>query len=266
MVPIQIGGLQELRKEAGPGLRSELFFYGCDIGCRGCINSWRKDEPPANTTVGEVFDQIMSLDNRLLTIGGGEPFRQPNALLALLYLLRTAVNSDLFSIILYTGHAFNQVILRNRQLVVMVDMLVSGPYVEARQCLFHELRFIGSSNQIITCLHHSSPGSPAVTMSHFGTNEYGILHFQDRFVKGEDLSGLPSIMQLFIPYAPSGLLFHSSSTDASELLGRQVYYPDLFLSLTKGTNGSICAPISSTRNVKGRDTFWGSFPSSSYIR
>ncbi len=125
----------------GPGIRSLLFCQGCDIRCRGCHNksSW---DPNAGIErdVEELAKEIIEKsDNRKITITGGEPLLQREAVTELVRLLKEAG----MDIALYTGHPKEDVA---KEILANIKYLKYGPYKK-------ELRtsitpYIGSTNQV----------------------------------------------------------------------------------------------------------------------
>lgn len=132
----------------GPGRRLGIWLQGCSIRCPGCISSdtWAKRTPDV-----EVSNLLEQLDCWLqecegVTISGGEPFEQADALEQLLYGIRerTAV-----SVLVYSGLPLEE--LRQHTVVMrgLVDCLVSDPFdVNMKQSKY--LR--GSDNQRMTCM------------------------------------------------------------------------------------------------------------------
>jgi anaerobic ribonucleoside-triphosphate reductase activating protein len=99
------------------------------------------------TTVGAVID---AMDGWLkladgVTISGGEPFDQPDALLYLLRAIKSRFSGD---ILVYTGHAFEAVSAVIAQAPGLIDVLISGPYDASANQSF-ALR--GSDNQRLHC-------------------------------------------------------------------------------------------------------------------
>ena len=99
----------------GPGRRVGIWFQGCSIGCPGCVSrdTWAAPDPGDQVSVGDLVDRIDALtDDGVsglidgVTVTGGEPFEQPEALEELLPALREwldsrdAVSADL---LVYTG-------------------------------------------------------------------------------------------------------------------------------------------------------------------
>ena len=84
----------------GPGVRTVVFFQGCDLRCKGCQNKSTWDMK--NGTEVEVAELATLLKkevcNKKITFSGGEPLMQIEALLELIKLL------DGFDVAVYTGH------------------------------------------------------------------------------------------------------------------------------------------------------------------
>src|SRR6266545_7596698 len=75
----------------GPGTRFAIWFQGCSLGCPGCFNP--ATHPAAagqRVRVGELVDRVLAERHAIegVTVSGGEPFEQPEALLALAQSLR----------------------------------------------------------------------------------------------------------------------------------------------------------------------------------
>src|SRR3982750_2714627 len=72
----------------GPGRRIGLWLQGCSIGCPNCISrdTWEA-EPGKAIEIAALLAWCREVTQNVLdgvTISGGEPFDQPDALLALL--------------------------------------------------------------------------------------------------------------------------------------------------------------------------------------
>ena len=75
----------------GPGIRNAVWFQGCTLNCPGCFNPQTHDpEDGKLITSDDLCSQLLSPDTPCggITISGGEPFQQPEGLLALLKELR----------------------------------------------------------------------------------------------------------------------------------------------------------------------------------
>jgi len=97
-----------------------------------------------------------------LTVSGGEPFRQAEALERLL----EAVRQDFSDILVYTGYTLSEILdgqcgKAGKRCLSYIDVLIDGPYLEARNSPDCALR--GSDNQTI---HYLTPGLKPVYESY----------------------------------------------------------------------------------------------------
>lgn len=137
----------------GPGLRTSIYFAGCDHRCPGCHNPSTWDfNAGRDMTVKEIIDRIVDNDFNV-TFSGGDPLYQHQALTV----LARAVKAVGKTIWCYTGFTYEQLAADKRysELLSLIDVLVDGPFILALRDT--DLRFRGSSNQRII---HLSEGSP----------------------------------------------------------------------------------------------------------
>ncbi len=141
----------------GPGVRISLFVSGCTHHCPGCFNEVAWDfnygKPFTQETVDEILDMMKPDYIKGLTLLGGEPFEPQNqpAVLELLRQIKTKYPEK--SIWAFSGYLFDRDILSGRlgpweitrEYLSYLDVLVDGPFVEAKKNL--SLRFRGSENQ-----------------------------------------------------------------------------------------------------------------------
>lgn len=137
----------------GPGRRIGIWTQGCRIHCKGCVSqdTWATDSGKETTVArlltwcrqttagtGQPFDGV--------TISGGEPFDQPQALSALLDALihwRASDGPD-FDILCYSGYPLATLRKKHPAILARLDALIPEPFAEA-QPLTHLWR--GSANQ-----------------------------------------------------------------------------------------------------------------------
>ena len=139
----------------GPGIRLGIWLQGCSIGCKECVSqdTWARD-PGRDMTVAQLMSWCKQTANAQLegiTISGGEPFDQPDALNALLDALRqwrTRSKMD-FDILCYSGYPYATLQKRHVKILRKLDALIPEPYVDAKP-LSHVWR--GSSNQTLQLL------------------------------------------------------------------------------------------------------------------
>ena len=127
----------------GPGRRLGIWFQGCSIRCPGCISAdtWAADR--GGLELEELFGRIDVWLGQAegITISGGEPFDQTDALGALLRGLRERVAAD---ILVYSGYAFERLEGPLGELEGLIDALITDPFVlDAPQ----RLPIRGSDNQ-----------------------------------------------------------------------------------------------------------------------
>lgn len=144
----------------GPGVRAVLWFQGCSLGCPGCFNPATHDAarlagPPRNGdrglwTIGELVARLRSEGDTIegISVSGGEPLEQAEALLALLDRVRRDLS---LTVLLFSGHTRKAIeaLPLGPAILALVDVLVDGRYVE-RKRLATGLR--GSANQRIHLL------------------------------------------------------------------------------------------------------------------
>lgn len=128
----------------GPFKRCCIWFQGCILKCRGCINH-DLQEIKANhiCTMNQLIDIISSAYESFaiegITLSGGEPLLQQH-----LGIFCQKIHSMGLGIILFTGYTEDKIpdIIRNN-----IDLALTGPYIEK---MHDDKRFlIGSSNKKI---------------------------------------------------------------------------------------------------------------------
>lgn len=135
----------------GPAPRVLLWLHGCDRHCPGCIAAdWNlRANPTMVLSVDTLYETIMAYGSlEGVTISGGEPFRQCDALAQLVAKLQR----EGIGVIIYTGYTLSQLREDGRKSILdtltQCDTLIDGPYIREKD---DGLPFRGSSNQVI---HH----------------------------------------------------------------------------------------------------------------
>lgn len=141
----------------GPGLRTSIYFAGCTHHCPGCHNpqSWDADGG-TEMTIDEIV-KIVEDNDFNVTLSGGDPLMNPEDMT----LLARRLKENGRTIWCYTGYTYEQIAANERftPLLEMIDVLVDGPFIEAKRDI--SLRFRGSSNQRLIDLHRSRSGQIA---------------------------------------------------------------------------------------------------------
>ncbi len=142
---LRIAGITPESVVDGPGIRLVIFLQGCPHDCEGCHNPLTHDykggrEIEAAELIAEIEEAKLI---RGITLSGGEPFLQAEALLEV---ARAAKTKDL-SVVAYSGYLFEELAARSdaRALLEYVDILIDGPFILAERDL--KLAFRGSANQ-----------------------------------------------------------------------------------------------------------------------
>ncbi|MFF1254808.1 4Fe-4S single cluster domain-containing protein [Pseudarthrobacter sp. NPDC058329] len=129
----------------GPGLRTAVWFQGCSIRCRGCINphlfspSGGSDMTVSDIVLGAIAGEVEGL-----TLIGGEPFDQSSAGAK----LAIEAQEQGLGVIAFSGYEYET--LRDRDqatksFLAEIDLLIDGPYQAWNQETNRAL--VGSTNQ-----------------------------------------------------------------------------------------------------------------------
>lgn len=142
---LRVGRVLHGTTAEGPGLRTTIWFQGCSIRCKGCINP-HLFSPRGGThlPVAGIIEDAVATGVEGLTLIGGEPFDQPDAGRALALAARTAG----LGVIAFSGYEYETLRHRDdttRAFLASVDLLVDGPYQEWNPET--ERALVGSGNQ-----------------------------------------------------------------------------------------------------------------------
>lgn len=142
---LRVGRVLHGTTAEGPGLRTAIWFQGCSIRCKGCINP-HLFSPRGGTQlpVAGIIEDAVAAGVEGLTLIGGEPFDQPEAGHALALAARTAG----LGVIAFSGYEYETLRDRDgttRSFLAAVDLLVDGPYQEWNPET--ERALVGSGNQ-----------------------------------------------------------------------------------------------------------------------
>jgi anaerobic ribonucleoside-triphosphate reductase activating protein len=133
----------------GPGIRCAVFAQGCPHRCEGCHNPQTHDISGGYESTPEDIIARMVKDPLLrgITLTGGEPFLQPEAMAEL---ARKAKGAG-YDVVAYTGYTLEALVAMNDQYVgdmlKHIDILIDGPFIQAEKR--YGLQFRGSANQRI---------------------------------------------------------------------------------------------------------------------
>ena len=122
----------------GPGVRTVVFFQGCDLRCKGCQNpsTWEMKNGTEMTTDELVTILEKEVVNKKVTFSGGEPLMQVDALIDIVKKLEG------FDITVYTGHEFEEV---PQELLDNITYIKTGSFKEELKSTVKP--YVGSTNQ-----------------------------------------------------------------------------------------------------------------------
>ncbi len=129
----------------GPGLRTSIYFAGCEHHCPACHNPQTWDfNAGSDMPIDELIEIVTEADFNV-TFTGGDPVYQARQLTK----LAKRITDSGKTIWLYTGFTIEQLALMAdaRELLQNVEAVVDGPFVESLRDT--DLAFRGSSNQRI---------------------------------------------------------------------------------------------------------------------
>lgn len=134
----------------GPGRRLGVWFQGCGLACRGCVSrdTWNTagGQEVSTTELVGLWEAALEDGAEGLTISGGEPCDQPDALTDLLEAASSRRGSAPADLLVYTGYELAEATRRVPRLLDLADALITGPYDVTRPT---RLIWRGSANQVL---------------------------------------------------------------------------------------------------------------------
>jgi anaerobic ribonucleoside-triphosphate reductase activating protein len=146
MHSLRIHHIEPTSSANGPGVRFVVWVQGCSLGCPACFNP----ETHAKTAgidiaVDDLCRQILARSANIegVTISGGEPLQQIDALAEL---LRAVKSGSSLSTLVFSGFGWSEIqrIPGSKELLPWIDVLLAGRY-QANLRLARGL--IGSANK-----------------------------------------------------------------------------------------------------------------------
>lgn len=129
----------------GPGNRTAIWVQGCSIRCHGCINPQLFSvEGGAAHNIQKLVDDAVAAEVEGITLLGGEPFDQPEAVA----ILAESAHRAGLGVICFTGYDHDNLVTNAGsavRLLAAVDLLVDGPYDS--DLPENERSLVGSTNQ-----------------------------------------------------------------------------------------------------------------------
>ena len=121
----------------GPGVRTVVFFQGCDLRCKVCQNpsNWEMKNGTEMTTDELVAVLKNEVINKKVTFSGGEPLMQVEALIDIIKKLSG------FDVAVYTGHEFEEIL---QELLDNITYIKKGSFKEELKSTVKP--YVGSTN------------------------------------------------------------------------------------------------------------------------
>ena len=133
---VRIAGYYHNSLVEGPGRRSSVLFQFCPLSCKGCwVPHLHSPDGGEQISVKALAEKLLdpSFERDGVSFLGGEPFAQPESLLALVKELREAGCKH---ILCYSGYKLETLVQKAKEqpaigkVLADIDMLIDGPYVE----------------------------------------------------------------------------------------------------------------------------------------
>ena len=137
----------------GEGIRVVLFAQGCSLRCKGCQNpeTWSVkggEVFPIDEIIADLIPKLSSPWCQGLTLSGGDPFLQDEAMTVLVKRLRAILPH--LNVWAYSGKTYEELKI-DSQLLRVIDVLVDGPFILEERYPLKSFR--GSGNQRLICLN-----------------------------------------------------------------------------------------------------------------
>lgn len=132
----------------GKGLRTAVFFSGCDFHCPGCFNKELQNPSYGSKYTSEIENEILNSINEHisgLSILGGEPLSQYNIDTVIQLCKNFKKLYPNKTIWLWTGFKVEDV--PNNEIFKYVDVIVDGQFIKSEY--EYGLQWRGSKNQRI---------------------------------------------------------------------------------------------------------------------
>lgn len=146
MIKFRILDIRRGTSVDGPGLRTSIYFAGCNHACPGCHNPDSWDFNAGELTPLQTLIEIIKEEDFDVTLSGGDPLMHPEDIEILTRAIKRETGKNIW---LYTGYTIHEIRLSPilRKGISYIDTIVEGPFKSELRS--EELRFRGSSNQRI---------------------------------------------------------------------------------------------------------------------
>ncbi len=145
----------------GEGIRVSIFVSGCSHRCKGCFNqeTWNpKNGKPFDETIQQdILTYFEKYQTALkgVSLLGGDPTYKDNIEPLKSFITKFKQKFPSKDIWIWSGFKFEMILKSNEllSLITMCDILVDGPFIEAKKDL--NLKWRGSTNQRVIDIKQS---------------------------------------------------------------------------------------------------------------
>lgn len=161
---IRVSHVEESTDLLGPYNRFVIWVHGCCFDCEGCLAENTKNGTYEEVETDALAKRIAKSSCEGITISGGEPFLQSNALLNLI--IKIKEQRDI-GVIVYSGFTLDELEQDDEMSLLLpnIDILIDGRYIKE---LDDNRPYVGSSNQII---HYLSSRYTNIGKEYYGANK-----------------------------------------------------------------------------------------------
>lgn len=161
---IKVSHIEESTNLLGPYNRFVIWVHGCCFDCEGCLAENTKNGGYEEVEIDLLAKRVAKSPCEGITISGGEPFLQANALLNLIRKIK--YRRDI-GVVVYSGFTLDELKQDDDMSLLLpeVDILIDGRYIKK---LDDNRAYVGSSNQII---HYLSPRYTSIGKEYYSANK-----------------------------------------------------------------------------------------------
>lgn len=161
---IRVSHIEESTDLLGPYNRFVIWVHGCCFDCKGCLAENTKSGTYEEVKIDALAKQIAKSPCEGITISGGEPFLQSNALLSLI--IKIKEQRDI-GVIVYSGFTLDELKQDAEMSLLLpnIDILIDGRYIKE---LDDNRPYVGSSNQIV---HYLSSRYTNIGKKYYSANK-----------------------------------------------------------------------------------------------
>lgn len=216
---LSVSSILQQSEVNGPGERLVIWTQGCTKACPGCFNpeTWKFTRRSLWDSV-ELAEKVFSSNPEGLTITGGDPLEQPEALLEFLRALHKDEHPEYLpsnflprGIICFTGFEIEEISGAALECLKYIDLLIDGRYIEA---LRYTSGLAGSSNQRFHFNQIPGRGEVRLRREEIEIDQSIEVHLDETDADGVIVTGFPLINRRFL--RELGLTVQDSSVDKVE--------------------------------------------------